>query len=339
MADKPKVALYWAASCGGCEITVVDLHEKILTLADAVDIVFWPVAIDAKYKDVEAMADGSIALCLFNGGIRSTEQEHIAHLLRRKSQVMVAFGACAHLGGIPGLANDKSKEAIMNTAYIDTPSTENPNKIFPQLETQVPEGTLTLPRLYERVLPLDHVINVEYYVPGCPPVAEQVWTVLTAVLEGKLPAPGTVVGGTMKTCCDECPKVKEEKHITKFVRPYQIQPEGDKCLLEQGLVCAGPATRGGCNAQCTSVDMACRGCYGPPEGVVDQGAAMLSAIASVIESQDPVEIDRIVAEIPDPVGYCWRFSLPQSLLEGRKGLLPEAANGHGDGHGGNGDGS
>jgi F420-non-reducing hydrogenase small subunit len=322
MADKPKVALYWAASCGGCEITVVDLHEKILTVADAVDIVFWPVAIDAKYKDVEAMPDGSILLCLFNGGIRNSEQEHVAKLLRKKSQVMVAFGACAQLGGIPGLANDKSKQAIFNTAYKETFSTENPEGIFPQTSTMVEEGELTLPEFYERVLPLDHVVHVEYYVPGCPPIADQVWNVLTAVLEGNLPPPGSVVGAGNKTCCDECEKTKDEKAIKQFFRPYEIKPDPKKCLLEQGLVCAGPATRSGCGGQCVNVDMPCRGCYGPPVGVADQGAALLCALASVIDSQDPEEIDRIIAQIPDPVGYGWRFSLPQSLLEGRKGLPP-----------------
>ncbi len=102
---KGKLALYWAASCGGCEIAVLALNEKILDVAAAFDIVFWPVAIDAKVHDVEQMADGEIDVCLFNGGIRTSEQEYMAHLLRKKSKVLVAFGSCAHEGCIPGLAN------------------------------------------------------------------------------------------------------------------------------------------------------------------------------------------------------------------------------------------
>lgn len=66
---KPKLALYWAASCGGCEIAQLQIGEKILKLAEFADIVFWPVAIDVKYKDVMAMPDTSIDVCLFNGGI------------------------------------------------------------------------------------------------------------------------------------------------------------------------------------------------------------------------------------------------------------------------------
>jgi F420-non-reducing hydrogenase small subunit len=102
---KPKFAMYWAASCGGCEIAVLNTHEKILDVDANFDVVFWPVAMDAKYKDVEAMEDGSILLTLFNGGIRNDENEHIAKLLRQKSKILVAFGSCACEGCIPGLAN------------------------------------------------------------------------------------------------------------------------------------------------------------------------------------------------------------------------------------------
>ncbi len=78
--------MYWAAACGGCEIAVLNIHEGILDVDANFDVVFWPVAMDAKYKDVEAMEDGSITLCLFNGAIRNGENEEMAHLLRRKSQ-------------------------------------------------------------------------------------------------------------------------------------------------------------------------------------------------------------------------------------------------------------
>ena len=77
--SKPKLALYWAASCGGCEVAVLDVAEKILDVAGFFDIVFWPCAMDFKYKDVEAMGDGDIDLCLFNGAIRNSENESMAH--------------------------------------------------------------------------------------------------------------------------------------------------------------------------------------------------------------------------------------------------------------------
>jgi len=311
---KLKLGLYWAASCGGCEIAIVELREKILDLDAAATILFWPVALDFKYKDVEAMPDGHIDVCLFNGAIRNTENEHLAHLLRQKSKVLVAFGSCAHEGCIPGLANLFDRQSIMARAFLETPSTDNPDRILPKTSYQMPEGDVTLPRLYNTVKTLDQVTEVDYYVPGCPPQAPQIWAVIEAILGGNLPPQGSVVGANTKTVCDECLHTREEKRIDKFYRPHQIIPDSTRCLFDQGIICAGPATRGGCGALCTKVDMPCRGCYGPAPGVLDQGAALLSAVASVIAADTEEEAARIVAEIVDPVGTFYRFGLPASLL-------------------------
>src|SRR3990172_11392442 len=105
MSTKPKLALYWAASCGGCEIAVLAIDDKILEVAKAFDIVLWPVAIDAKVRDIENLPDKSIDVCLFNGAVRNSEQEYMAQLLRRKSKLLVAFAPRLHEGGILGLTN------------------------------------------------------------------------------------------------------------------------------------------------------------------------------------------------------------------------------------------
>jgi F420-non-reducing hydrogenase small subunit len=314
MGQKPKLALYWAASCGGCEIAVVELYAKILDVAEAFDIVLWPCVMDFKYKDVEAMPDKSIDLCLFNGAIRNSEQEHLAHLLREKSKALVAFGACAYTGGIPGLANVANRESIFDLVYRDTASTDNENGVRPQLSCQMPEGELTLPEFYDTVRTLNQVVPVEYFVPGCPPVKEQIWAVLQAVMAGELPPPGSVVGASERTVCYDCGRTKEDKRIKGFHRPYEIVPDPTRCLLEQGIVCAGPATRGGCGAPCTSVNMPCRGCYGPPPNVIDQGGKLLSALASIVDTQDPDEIERVVDTLPDLLGVCYLFGLPASML-------------------------
>ncbi|MDH5532548.1 MAG: oxidoreductase, partial [Candidatus Bathyarchaeota archaeon] len=138
--EKLKFAFYWAASCGGCEITVLDINEKILDVVAIADIVFWPVAIDIKYKDVEAMPDKYIDVCFFNGAIRTEEQEHMAKLLRKKSKVLVAFGSCACRGGIPGLANVANRREVFERAYLQSPSTINPNSVTPKTSFKVPEG-------------------------------------------------------------------------------------------------------------------------------------------------------------------------------------------------------
>jgi F420-non-reducing hydrogenase small subunit len=314
MGQKPKLALYWAASCGGCEIAVVELYAKILDVAEAFDIVLWPCVMDFKYKDVEAMPDKSIDLCLFNGAIRNSEQEHMAHMLREKSKALVAFGACAYTGGIPGLANVANRESIFDLVYRDTASTDNENGIRPQLSCQMPEGELTLPEFYDTVRTLNQVVPVEYFVPGCPPVKEQIWAVLQAVMAGQLPPPGSVVGASERTVCYDCGRIKEDKRIKGFHRPYEIVPDPTRCLLEQGIICAGPATRGGCSAPCVSVNMPCRGCYGPPPNVLDQGGKLLSALASIVDTQDQDEIERVVDTLPDLLGICYLFGLPASML-------------------------
>ncbi len=195
---KPKFAMYWAASCGGCEIAVLNTGEKILDVDANFEVVFWPVAMDAKYKDVEAMPDGSILLTLFNGGIRNSENEEIAHLLRKKSQILVAFGSCANEGCIPGLANLSSQDEIFETAY-NTISTENPQHIRPQFSTVVPEGELHIPEFYPILKTLEQVVEVDYHIPGCPPESHQIAAVIDLiiqVLHGKaeLPPKGTVIG-------------------------------------------------------------------------------------------------------------------------------------------------
>ncbi len=315
---KLKLGLYWAASCGGCEIAIVELREKILDLDAAADILFWPCAMDFKYKDVHAMTDGQIDVCLFNGSIRSTENEEMAHLLRRKAKVLVAFGSCAHEGCIPGLANLFDRQSIFQRAFIETPSTDNPQEILPQTSYQMPEGEVHIPRLYNTTKTLDQITEVDYYVPGCPPQAPQIWAVIEAVLGGNLPPKGSVVGATEKTVCDECKRTREEKRISRFYRPHEIIPDPELCLLDQGIICAGPATRGGCGALCPTVNMPCRGCYGPPPHIIDQGAALLSAVSSVVDSDTEEEAARIVGQIVDPLGTFYRFGLPASLLHRAK---------------------
>ena len=316
---KPKLAIYWAASCGGCDISILDIEEKILAVADFFDPIFWPCAMDTKYDDIRRMEDKSITLTLFNGAIRSDENYEMAQLMRAKSVVLCAFGSCASEGCIPGLANLITKDAMMDYVYKQSPSLEKGSTVVPQPIVTVPEGELHIPFLWNTVRTLPQVVDVDYLIPGCPPQSNQIAAVIEAVIDilknGKpLPPKGTVLGATDKTCCDECPREKNVKKIKKFYRPHEIRIDPNVCLLEQGVVCLGPATRAGCGAKCVTAGVACRGCYGLPVNVRDQGAKMASALASVIDSTDPEEIDQIIETIADPVGTFYRFSLPASMI-------------------------
>lgn len=318
---KIKMAVYWGSACGGCCVSVLDVHEALFDVIAAADLVFWPIALDIKYKDVEAMADQEIDLCLYNGAVRNSENEHIAHLLRKKTKILVAYGSCAHMGGIPGLGNFSNREGIFERIYQTTESTVNPDKIRPQTITKVKEGELTLPEFYNDVRTLDQTVDVDYYMPGCPPQTERLLEVFTAIVTGaELPPKGSVIGAYEKTLCDECKRKKtENKTVKEFKRPIDIIDDGETCFLEQGVICLGPATRGGCGVRCIEGNAPCRGCYGPPADSPDPGAKMMSAIGTMIDSDDEEEIQKIVEQIDDPAGTFYRFSLPGSII--RRKLL------------------
>lgn len=321
--SKPKFAMYWASSCGGCEIAVLNTGPKILDVDAAFDVVFWPVAMDAKYKDVEALEDGAITLTLFNGGIRNDENAELARLLRRKTKILVAFGSCATEGCVPGLANLSSPQSVFETAY-GTLTTDNPGGQWPQPSVQVPEGELHLPVFASTVRTLEQVVDVDYYMPGCPPESHQIALVIDLVIQAlngkaQLPPKGSTIGAGPSTVCDECPRQRHVKKIKHFARIQDLERvDPDLCLLEQGIPCNGPAIRNGCGALCPRAGAQCIGCYGPAEGVVDNGARLITAFASVIDSNDPAEIERILDGIPDPAGQFYRFNLAGSLLHAAK---------------------
>jgi F420-non-reducing hydrogenase small subunit len=310
---KPRVAFYWCASCGGCEEAVLDLAEDLLKILEAVDIVFWPVALDFKEKDVEAMDDGSIAISFINGAVRTTDQLKMARLLRQKSQIVVAFGVCAQAGGIPGLANLTDAKGVLDEAYGGT--------VTPQQESRENGYKLTLPKLFDSVFALDRAIPVDYYVPGCPPSPKIVWDAFQALLAEPLPPPGAVLAPD-RAMCDECPRRDthpEELQLERFRRVQERVLDTDQCILAQGVPCLGPATRAGCGARCINGNMPCTGCFGPTSRVRDFGAKALCSVASIIGGGASVEdIDRIFDGIPDPVGTFYRYSLPASFLERKR---------------------
>jgi F420-non-reducing hydrogenase small subunit len=321
--EKPKLSMYWAASCGGCELSLVNLHERILDVDHHFELFFCPCLLDTKIEDVEALADGAIAITFFNGAIRTAENREMARLMRAKSQLLVAFGACASQGSIPALSNLHTRDAHLRTNYLESPSVDNPAGMLPAPRTVMPEGELELPEVFETVQSLPQVVAVDYFIPGCPPEAHQIWNVVESVIRGApLPPKGSVLGGGVSSVCAECGREKSNKRIAAFHRTYEIVPDTGQCLLEQGLVCMGIATRDGCGALCPQVNMPCTGCYGPPEGVTDQGARMISALGSVLdlgdykgitEQQVAEKTSAAMAGLPDPAGVFYRYSLAGSI--------------------------
>jgi F420-non-reducing hydrogenase small subunit len=306
--EKLKLAFYWAASCGGCEIAVLDVEEKILEFVAKADIVFWPVAMDIKYKDVEAMPDRSIDACFFNGAIRTEENEHMAKLLRKKSKILVSFGSCACDGDVVGLANLWDKEAVFNRAYHETPSTKNPDLVTPKTSIKVKEGILKLPEFYDTVKTLAQTVDVDYFLSGCPPPIPLIIQAVEAIFKNELPPKGSVLM-PKKSICDECPRMRiSGRHLSEIKRIYEINDDQKTCFWDQSVICMGPATRAGCDAQCPNVNIPCTGCNGPGPRVGDQGAAAISALASIVTNPE------VINQVVDPIGTFYKYSLAASIL-------------------------
>ncbi len=323
MVKKCKIAIYWTGACGGCDVALVELNEKILDLAEIADIVFWPVAVDFKYEDLRKFKAQEIDISLITGCIVNSEGEEIAKLLREKSKILVAYGSCACFGGIPGLINLSKKEDVYRAAYSESPSTVNPEHVTPLQKYKTKFGDLELPEFYGNSRAVHQVLDVDYFMPGCAPPIESTEKLLEIAKEfvstGKLPPKGAVIGGE-KSVCDECQREKaEKKNISKIYRIYELEPDSKKCLLDQGIICMGPATRSGCKARCINANQPCIGCMGVLPDALDQGAKMLSALASIIgvegeKTMSEEEIKKIIDKIPDPVGTFYKFSLPIGII-------------------------
>lgn len=316
MHRKPKIAFYWCAGCGGCEESVIDMAEELLSVADKADIVFWPIALDARFEDVEALNDGDIDATFINGAIRLDEHVRFVRLLRRKSKRIVAHGTCAHLGGIIGLANFFDSHQLLECACRQVPSMDDPSAPLPETDPVDGQEEPALAALLPAVKPLDRVVTVDAYIPGCPPPPETMAQAITDVIHGRLPEPGTVFAHRT-ALCRQCPRLdsKPDKiEITRFRRLYDTHWDPEVCFLPQGLLCMGPVTRGGCDARCIQANMPCRGCFGPTERMNDFGAGAMALIASMMAGEDEATLARLVDSIADPTGLIYRYSLAASIL-------------------------
>ena len=312
MGDRPKIALYWCASCGGCEESVIDLAEDLLTVADNAEIVFWPVALDARYRDVAAMDNAEIDVTFINGAIRLDDHVRMARLLRQKSKRIIAHGSCAHMGGVIGLANLFTARQLLKCAYRQVPSMVDHAGPLPGEGEDGPP----LPELLPSVKALDQVVAVDAIIPGCPPPPATMARVIDDAIYGRLPDEKTVFAHR-KALCHQCPRLNsrpENIEITRFKRLHQTRWDPDVCFLPQGLICLGPVTRGGCDAQCIGANMPCRGCFGPTERVDDFGAGAMACMAAMMAGTDEAELTQLVDSIADPAGLFYRYCLATSVL-------------------------
>jgi len=316
-----KIAIVCGAACGGCDVAIVNLHERLLDISDKIQIVFWHTATDFKIEDLEKIPKVDIGIYI--GSIRNEEHIELAKKLREKSQFLVAFGSCACFGGLFSLGNVASKSEILKTVYLETPNTENPEEKFPGQKVLADSIDITLPKLTDWCLPINSVVNVDIYVQGCPPIGDSIekfYEALKNYLEKGVPPERGSVVPNVKTLCDICPREKPEKIVIRRFKRVHEGPIDDKlCFLAQGIICLGPITVAACDAACIKANMPCRGCLGSPPEILDRAAKFISTIASLIEIDREKEIPdeelmKIVQEIVDPLGTFHRFTFGSGIF-------------------------
>lgn len=333
MAKRLKIAVNWAASCGGCDVSLLDIEEPLLELAGIADIVFWPVAMDFKKEDFLALPDDSVDFGLFNGAVRTSDHHELARAFRSRCKALVAYGSCACYGGIPGLANLHDRDTIFDTVYQTTPSTENPEKLLPQTEFSQDGNSLALPAFFDTVSSLPQTVETDILLPGCPPPTERILELVKAVqiyeTSGQLPPPGTVIAED-KALCDSCPRNESrvKGRMISVKRPHETAIDSRECFLNQGMICMGIATRGGCGHSCIQANMPCRGCFGPTAEMLDPGTEAISAIGSIAGEANENDVaahqmKKAVRSVRDPVGTFYRFTLPSAFLNRSVKDVPE----------------
>ncbi|MFC1805555.1 NADP oxidoreductase [Planctomycetota bacterium] len=167
---KPKIATTSMCGCFGCHMSILDIDDRILQLAELVEFHKSPI------NDIKTFTE-RCAVGIIEGSVSSDENLHVLHEFRKNCDILIALGGCACTGDIPAMRNGIPLRECLEEAYIKGPTVYNPSGQIPN----DPE----IPLILDRVYPVDQVVKIDYFLPGCPPPADTIWTALVALLTGK----------------------------------------------------------------------------------------------------------------------------------------------------------
>jgi len=236
----------WLCDCGGCHVALVDLHEKILNVLESVEILHCPVMTDIKdYPEAE--------IGILTGSIRTEHDRHAAEEMRKKCKTIIAFGTCAVYGGLHGAGLAHSREEIMDHVYRKSPTTRTDT---------IP--TTDVSELEKMVTPVDEVIDVDLYLPGCPPHAHFIFESLKTLIENRQPRV------TQDSVCGRCSRQMIKGGADTIKNSLDGIPDEAICFMSQGYICLGSATLDRCMSPCPNHGIACTGCAGPTMQILSE---------------------------------------------------------------------
>lgn len=229
-----KVAFMQCSSCWGCHQSLLNAHLGLLPILPELDIVYWPAVVDFKHDSLVARKDGEIVVGFIEGVARTKQDTANVKLMRQKCQIIVAIGACACYGSVKGLANLWDKEELVKRKFSEVESISDDTS---------GEPTEHVPGFEEFIVNIKDIIDVDVFIPGCPPRTENIIAAIAYLLSlvGEGPE-GLNKDGCV---CDTCPL------------------DASGCFLDEGELCYGPITAGGCELMCPGEGEVCYGCYKP----------------------------------------------------------------------------
>ncbi|MGQ9506764.1 MAG: F420-nonreducing hydrogenase [Candidatus Bathycorpusculaceae bacterium] len=261
-----KVNIISLTCCAGCVSSLLNAGDALFEiLLGDFEIVYSPTFIDLKEVS-------EVDLAIVEGGVRTTDDEKLIREIRAKCKILVALGICATHGGITSLGNTLSVKKLLEKEYLISLSSK-------------------LPELKDLMYPICSFVDVDYYIPGCPPMPFLIVHSLKNIVSGKPPMRHQSV------VCTECHRKIVPAKLDRLYGIYEKEADPELCLVSQGFVCLGSLTRDGCGAPCPRAGFTCFGCRGPADSLLYRSRDMYAFFVKVISKRTGIPEEKVKAEL------------------------------------------
>lgn len=261
-----KVCMLSLTCCAGCFLSFLSGGEDLYDfLTKDVEVVYSTTFLDTKEIP-------RVDLAIVEGGVKTEADENLLREIRAKSTKLVALGICATHGGVTSLGNRMSLKKFLEAK-------------MPGAQSKI------LPELKDMIYPICTFADVDYYVPGCPPMPSHIIKTLRSIVKGEEPA------RVKEVVCVECPRKILPVKPGKLHRTYEKEADPTICLLSQGFICLGSLTRRGCGAPCPQVGFPCFGCRGPSDPLLYRSRDLFELLVNITSRRTGIPADEVRKEL------------------------------------------